>query len=49
METLIVLAKIIGIIIVLMIIMGLCFQNDLNEMEHTHPEYRKYLKDKYGF
>ena len=30
-----------------MYVMGLAFQNDLKEMEKTHPKYRKYLKDRY--
>jgi hypothetical protein len=30
-----------------MCVMGYAFQKDLKEMEKTHPEFRKHLKDKY--
>lgn len=30
-----------------MYIMGKAFENDLEEMEETHPDYRKHLKNKY--
>ena len=31
----------------LMYAMCYAFQKDLNDMEETHPKFRKHLKDKY--
>ena len=41
----------IGIVLLFgfMYIMGWAFQYDLKEMKKTHPKYRKYLKDRYGW
>jgi len=32
-----------------MYVMGYAFQKDLKDMEKTHPKFRKYLIDNYGF
>lgn len=36
-----------SIIFTFLLIGGLCFQEDLKEMEKTDPKFRKHLKDKY--
>lgn len=38
-----------GIVLLLMYCFGLAFRHDLDEMEKTHPRYRKHLKNKYGY
>ncbi len=43
MEILIVICVLFGF----MYVMGCAFQNDLKDMEKTHPKFRKHLKDKY--
>lgn len=37
-----------AILIGFMYVMGWAFQQDLKEMEKTHPKYTKHLKDKYN-
>ena len=39
--------SLIGAVVGFMYVMGYAFQQDLKEMEKTHPKFRKYLKNKY--
>lgn len=49
METAIIIIVGVGILFGIMYMLGWAFQQDLDDMEKSQPEYRKYLKDKYGW
>jgi hypothetical protein len=48
MKDFIILISFLGGLFLFMLLMGTLFQNDLDDMEKTNPEYRKHLKDKYN-